>query len=266
MSSRLPTPDDYDEIYRQRTCITILDKISAQVVHDPTITKLNCTGFLGPGDREHYRDLLDSSISERRPGTLLDLGCGMALLGLWLAEQLGLDFVGVDFSSVAISLALGATSRRTIRKSFVTASFESTGLTNNSVAAVFSLDALYLASDPAAALWEARRVMKQGAPLLFTYFVDSETKNDWPQLVQTAGFDIRSIANISNSWRQYMQEKHSCRWKHRRRIMKELGYRAEAELSVSASMLGLGGNRPYISSTFRYLLHAVSPMTAAHSV
>jgi ubiquinone/menaquinone biosynthesis C-methylase UbiE len=260
MSLHVPTADDYDEIYRRRRSVTILDKIAAQVVRDPTITKLNCTGFLGPGDRKRFRNLLKVAISAKRPATLVDLGCGTALLGPWLAERLGLDFVGVDISPVAIALASSAAPRRsTIRKKFVTTSFEATGLRANSVAAVFSLDALYLASHPAAALQEARRVMTPGAPLLFTYFVDSKTKHDWPQLVESTGFDIVSIADVTGNWRRYMCEKHQRRWKLRRKIATELGERAGAELSVSASMLGLGGRRSYIRSTFRYLLHAIKP-------
>lgn len=258
MRVHVPTADDYDEIYRRRRSVTILDKIAAQVVRDPAITNLDCTGFLGPGDRKHYRDLLKVSISAKRPATLLDLGCGTALLGPWLAERLGLDFVGVDFSPVAIALASSAALRRnTIRKKFVTASFEATGLRANSVAAVFSLDALYLASNPAAALREARRVMSPGGPLLFTYFVDSKTKHSWPQLVRSAGFDTVSIVDVTASWRRYMWEKHQRRWKQRDKIAAELGDRAGAELSVSASMLGLGGRRSYIGSTFRYLHHAI---------
>ncbi len=260
MSVRVPTADDYDEIYRRRTSVTVLDKIAAQVVRDRAISKLNCTGFLGPGDEKRYRDLLNVSMPAKRPATLLDLGCGTALLGPWLAERFGLDFVGVDFSPVAIYFASAARSRRiTVRKKFIAASFESTGLRSNSVAAVFSLDALYLASDPAGALREAHRVMSPAAPLLFTYFVDSQTKHEWPKLVRRAGLDIVSIVDITDSWRQYMRKKHQRRWKQRREIARELGERASAELSVSASMLGLGGRHSYIDSTFRYLLHAIKP-------
>src|ERR1700674_486521 len=105
MNSPTPTPDDYDRIYRRKRRITILDEIAASVVGDPEITELKCTGFLGPGDRDHYRDLLNRSIPQTRPVALLDLGCGTGLLGAWIADQLRIDLVGMDFSPVAISMA-----------------------------------------------------------------------------------------------------------------------------------------------------------------
>jgi len=259
MNSRVPTPEDYDRIYRQRTRSTILDKIVAGILRNPRITRLNCTGFLAPGDPENYRETIRQWMPKHaRPTALLDLGCGSGRLGVWLAQQLGLNLVGVDFSPVAISQArrLTVDSMRN-KETFLVASFDSTGIQGRSIAAAFSLDALYLATDPHAALREISRVLVARAPLIFTYYINSDSQHDWPRLTRTAGFDVISVADCTESWRTHMREKHKRRWRRRRALQKELGQRAVGELSVTASMLGLGGRPSYISTTFRYVLSAI---------
>jgi ubiquinone/menaquinone biosynthesis C-methylase UbiE len=258
MTSLVPTAKDYDQIYSRKRHLTILDEIEAGVVGDPEITGLRCTGFLGPGDREHVRDLLARSMASPNPsGALLDLGCGTGLLGAWMAAQLQADLVAIDFSPVAISIARRlAAGYKSIKKTFQVASFDSTGLEGRSVAAAFSLDALYLAQDPGGALKELQRIMMPGAPLVFTYYLHSRDRLDWLQLTKDAGLTVLAVADLTATWRARMKEKHLRRWAHRDAIKKELRQRANPELSVTASMLGLDGRPSYIESTVRYLIHA----------
>jgi SAM-dependent methyltransferase len=258
MSSRAPTPQDYDQIYRQRTRFTILDKIAARVLRNSRISRLDCTGFLAPGDPENYREAIRHWIPPYRPATLLDLGCGSGRLGVWLAQQLGLNLIGIDFSPIAISQArrLKIASLKN-KETFLVAPFDSIGIQNSSIAGAFSLDALYMATDPLAALREVRRVLLPRAPLIFTYYINSDSQHDWPRLARTTGFDVVSVAECTESWRRHMREKHKRRWRRRRALEKELGQRAVSELSVTASMLGLGGRPSYISTTCRYELRAI---------
>ena len=258
MNSRVPSPSDYDGIYRRKEHFSILDEIEAGVVGDPDITKLKCTGFLGPGDRNRYRDLLSRSMARGHRATLLDLGCGMGLFGAWMAEQLGADLIGIDFSPVAISLARRFASQVEItRKTFMVGSFDSIRLDDCSVAATFSLDALYLSEDPVVALREVHRVMMPGSPLLFTYFVEPQVKHDWALLARNTGFDNVSVTDVTRVWREHMQKKHLRRWARRQEIRKKLGPGADSELSVTTSMLGLNGKPAFIESAFRYLLAAI---------
>jgi ubiquinone/menaquinone biosynthesis C-methylase UbiE len=197
-------------------------------------------------------------MAKSRPATLLELGCGMGLLGTWIAKQLRANLIGIDFSQVAISLARRGTSHlESIQKTFLKAPFESTGLSDRSIDAGFSLDAFYLSKDPARALKELHRVTRTGSPVLFTYFLDSNTQYDWPRLTKSEGFDVLSVTDVTSGWRRHMREKHLRRWASRDQIRMHLKKRAEAELSVTVSMLGLDGCPAYIDSTFRFLLHAV---------
>jgi hypothetical protein len=54
-----------------------------------------------------------------------------------------------------------------------------------------------------------------------------------------------------------MRKKHENRWSKQQRIREELGAFAEAELSVSESMLGLNGKSSFIDSVLRFEIGAI---------
>jgi ubiquinone/menaquinone biosynthesis C-methylase UbiE len=256
----LPNATHYDSLYARRRSRAALLRIDSGVTGGAEIEKFHCAGFLGRGERSLFLQLLAKpprNASAR--SALLDLGCGVGLVGCWMARRLKINLVGVDFSPIAVSLARdSARSTKTIGAEFVVAPFESTKLATGSISAVFSLDALYLASDPCAALDEVRRVSSQGSPFVFSYYVNAFSGQDWPKLVRLAGFKRVSVIDTTTAWRRYMQRKHQRRWFYRRAIQSHLGKWAEPELAVTRAMLGFDGRPAFIQSTSRYILHTIN--------
>jgi hypothetical protein len=123
--------------------------------------------------------------------------------------------------------------------------------------AAFSLDSLYLATDPAAALRTLTRVMVRGAPLFLTVYSPSGRANgqphyarprEWRAALSGAGFTGCSIEECTAAWREAMRVKHRLRWEHRDEILQELGSSlGSAELSVTRAILGIGCRSTLVS-------------------
>lgn len=106
-----------------------------------------------------------------RPDDLLvDLGCGRGGTGLWLARAFSARLIGIDFSPVGVDLATARIPDflPEDRASFRVGTFESTGLPDACADGVISMDALPFAQDRDAALRELARILRPGAPAVFT--------------------------------------------------------------------------------------------------
>ncbi len=270
-SSFQPTASMYDGVYARKLRSVFLDKLDMEVVGDDAIALLKCTGFLAKGDLAHYKRILMQHISRHlytvKQKTLLDLGCGFGGLGRWLANELNLQLVGIDFSNLAIEQARAAITESEVSQTrFEAADFCSTGLATESISAVISLDALYLAENPMSALKEVHRILMSNGILIFTVYLQLSGKDsedfqsdqlDWHRLAQDSGFLITQHKDVTARWRSQMQRKHKHRWTERERIRDELGVLAEAELSVSTAMLGLHGRPSFLESVSRFEVVAI---------
>lgn len=101
---------------------------------------------------------------------VVDLGCGAGGVGLWLARRLSCCIVGVDHSRPGIEIAARRATEWNLDRSaqFRVGRFEETGLGDQSVDAVVSIDALPFAIDVDAALKEIHRILRPGGRLVFT--------------------------------------------------------------------------------------------------
>ena len=254
----MPSAADYDRVYKRQGANAILMDLDNGVAGRSLITKFGCSGYLNRRELQLICRSLKAYARElRERRLLLDLGCGSSTFGCWMARQLRVGLVGVDFSKVAIQLALKRSKRQTLTDMrFVVGSFEATGLPANSVDAVMSLDALYLASNPSAALDEIMRVGTRDAPLVYSFYSSPRDRTAWPELTKQAGFERVTVVDSSIGWRRYMRRKHYRRWSHRKAIRRRLGGWAAAELAVTKAMLGLDGEQPFISKTSRHIVVA----------
>ena len=253
-------PADYDGVYSREREKTILGTLDSRVSGHALIARFGCVGYLNSQELRAIQRTLVAT-AQALPGrqVLLDLGCGVSLFGCWMAQQLRFDLIGLDFSEVAVRVLVKKS--KTLMPAgarFVQASFEATGLPARSVAAVMSLDALYLVANPRSALEELRRVTTPGAPLVYSYYSSPRDRADWPRLTRQAGFDRVRILDSTVDWRKYMFRKHSRRWRNRAAIRRQLGSWAEAELAVTKAMLGLDSAVPSVlSETSRHVVLAV---------
>jgi ubiquinone/menaquinone biosynthesis C-methylase UbiE len=164
-----------------------------------------------PDDFDHIsfltRPELECARTELRlaPGDAMgDLACGTGGPGLWIVRETGASLVGIDVSAVAIARAKDRATRLGLHDvvDYRMASFDATGLAAASLDAVFSIDAIVYASDPAALLREIARIVRSGARLFATTFeIDREAAarlgpvtaaavEDYRPLLEAAGFSI----------------------------------------------------------------------------
>ncbi len=130
-------------------------------------------------------------------GTLLDAGCGWGGIGLWLAERLRCNLIGIDSSAAAIAHATTISPPTGIRAGFQVGSFTATGLADTQVDAVVAVDAFHFAPDPEAAAAELLRVVRPGGRLVLTLWStktgpDRFTR-DYPETLAAAGWSIDTV-------------------------------------------------------------------------
>jgi SAM-dependent methyltransferase len=255
-----------DCFHQREKTLRVLNALLPPALSCPKVLALRCTGFLTKEDLDcFYTSIGDHFHSSRSADSiLLDLGCGTGGLGQYLSQKLGCGLIGLDGSLLAIRRA-----RKQARQSkfspqrFIYSDFTKTRLPRCSVSAIISLDALYLAPDPVAALLELRRILMKGGPLLFTTY-EAETQYpganplwpDWKPFLRQADFSVKKCLNVSQTWRKLMQQKHQNRWNARNHLFTTLGPSALPELSVSAAMLGLEGRPSFLKHVKRYLILA----------
>jgi SAM-dependent methyltransferase len=249
----------FDSVYRRNYGATIIGRLTRQSLGDPATAAFEATGFLGPGDHRRFLEILDSSSGRvRRPLVLLDLGCGNARLGEWLAYGLRFDYCGIDFSTTAIRIARSLPRRNATRRRLLCTDFtDLRSIADEAAGTAFSLDSLYLAADAAAVLRALPRVMVRGAPLLLTIYSASGRANgqpayarprEWRAALSDVGFAPCSIEDCTEVWRETMRIKHRLRWEHRDEILQEMGEDlGPAELSVTRAILGIGCRSTLVS-------------------
>jgi ubiquinone/menaquinone biosynthesis C-methylase UbiE len=140
--------------------------------------------------------------------SLADIACGNGSLGLWLAKTSGANLFGVDVSASAVEKATKKAGKLNFSANakFQTGHFENTGLESESVDAIVSIDAVWLAFDQQKALKELARILKKGRTLVFTSweqqipmpFVKQPIK-DYRPLLEQAGFEISSYEYLAHS-------------------------------------------------------------------
>jgi len=145
------------------------------------------------------------------PGdVLVDVGCGRGGPGLWVATQAGSRLIGIDIAETAVNAARvrAVALELTDRAEFHLGSFQDTGLSEASVHAVMSVDALLFAPDKLAAIQElARILMPRGRLVITTWDYWRQPIGRPPQMadhrpiLEKAGFEVRSYDETSK-WRQ----------------------------------------------------------------
>jgi SAM-dependent methyltransferase len=153
------------------------------------------------------------------PGHMLvDLGCGHGGPGLWVAQQVGANLIGIDLSAVGVALAqdratvLGLGKRVRFKEGDLTA----TGLPEASCDAAMSLDVLLFVPDKPAAMREVARILRPGGRFGFTTWEQPgysdrlgapQLVDHRPLLVET-GFNVETYEEPSN-------------WQHQQRVLLE---------------------------------------------
>jgi len=147
------------------------------------------------GMEEGHGDVVRQVIEqlEIRPGEkILDLGCGNGWATRILAQKhAGVQAIGVDASPRMIARADELHSF-TIRARYEHGSFEALDFRDGEFDRLFSMEALYYASDLEKALSEAFRVLKPGgqATVIVDFYKESPATADWGNVM---GLDLHYL-------------------------------------------------------------------------
>jgi SAM-dependent methyltransferase len=157
-------------------------------------------GFLTLTEAERLHTLF----GVRAGSTFADVACGAGGPGLWMAQQSGATLVGVDPAEPGLAAARRRAEAVQLsdRATFQQGTFEHTGLADNAVDALMSIEAFQYAPDKRAALTEFVRIIRQGGKVSFVCFEVDPDKvegvpvlgvdpvDDYRPLLEDAGFVI----------------------------------------------------------------------------
>lgn len=139
-----------------------------------------------------------------KPGeTFIDIGCGRAGPGMWIAREINANYVGIDISEIAIELAI----QRIIdfglsdKAKFLVVNIYSTNFPDNYYDGAISIDTITYIPDKIKAICEIARILRSDASFVFTTWETPVTVNDYRPLLRKAGFEVMIYNEISN-WEQ----------------------------------------------------------------
>lgn len=135
-------------------------------------------------------DEIAAILSECRGGAILDLGCGRGGPGLWLAQRVGADLIGVDFSPVGVEHARSRAAHvgHDFHVHYLVADAANTGLPAACVSGAVCIDAIQLMANKAGVMAEVYRVLTPGGAAVFTTWEDADHLADLAALLEGGGF------------------------------------------------------------------------------
>ena len=183
-----------------------------------------------------------------RPGDrVIDLACGAAGPGLFVARHAEARLVGIDLSRVDIRLAARRASTQHLEADFVVAVAAAIALAGASSQGALSVDALQYVPDKRAALREVARVLAPGGRFAFTAFeLDPERVVDLPvlgtdpvadyaPLLADAGFTVESY-DESAQWAERLEATYRAVVAARDTLAAEMGQRAIDALLMEVAL------------------------------
>ena len=163
---RISFSENYNRAHAARLQSPTTERLYQAAYGDEYPAEISPSGFY---TRTILRRLVDA-LNVGPGDTLADLGCGHGSTGLWVAQQLGADLVGIDLSSGGVALARkhAADLGLADRSRFLEGDLTTTGLPDASCDAVMSLDVFLFVQDKAAAASEVARILRPGGRFGFT--------------------------------------------------------------------------------------------------
>jgi ubiquinone/menaquinone biosynthesis C-methylase UbiE len=212
-----------------------------------------------PSGLDHYGYLTKhdlAAITARLPlapgATLLDIGCGKGGPGLWLGQQLKARLIGVDIIPEALdhARAFQSSFQLDFPAQFEVGEFYRIPLPDQSVDAVMSIDSLWAAPNKIQALMEVKRVMKPGAPFVFTHW-------DLLAVESVPIFEISGLKFVARKdtpdWKAYQQKVYEGILAHEAELVAEMGTAANMLLYEAKA------SPPYLDMSVRRIYELVRP-------
>jgi SAM-dependent methyltransferase len=224
----------------------------------PTLRRIwreNVTGHDYPEEFAHISflplatlRLLGEGLQLAADQFVVDLACGAAGPGLWVAKEYGARLVGRDLSSIAVRRAAerAAALGMDDRAEFGQGTFEDTGIASESADAVMTVDALQYAPNKMKAAIEVARILRPGGRFAFVAFeldaarvvglpVWEDAVGDYRPLLEQTGFDVVGYEQIPN-WREQVAAGFGAVLAQREALESELGEAAAAATVMEATI------------------------------
>jgi len=184
----LPNGETFNRIWRDKA---YRGEFPAEFAH---------IGFLTVTEAERIR----SQLGIREGATLADVACGSGGPGLWMAQRSGATLVGVDPAEPGLAAARrrAAAVGMSDRATFQQGTFEHTGLADEAVDSLMSIEAFQYAPNKRAAVAEFARVVRPGGKVSVVCFEVDPAKaaglpvlgvdpvDDYRPLLEDAGFVV----------------------------------------------------------------------------
>ncbi|HEY5200942.1 MAG TPA: class I SAM-dependent methyltransferase [Acidothermaceae bacterium] len=175
---------------------------------------------------------------------LVDLACGRAGVGLWLARATGAQLTGVDWSPVAVSEAAARAPQFVPagRASFVVGDLAATALESDSADGAVCADAVFFAADRVAVFAEMARILRPGGRFIFTADESDDTDRqtavpDWGPIVRAGGLDVVSRQEIPH-WHEDLKRMYDGWLANRDELAASLDKESLDDLIGEASAVG----------------------------
>jgi len=188
--------------YKQKKS-KVIQEIYQEIYRNDYPEDLDIDSFVTMTDLRNVVKYLNIKSGE----TFLDIGCGKAGPGLWIAREIGANYVGIDLSVVAIELAKKRILEFGLKSKveFYVMNVCSTTFPNNFFDAAISIDAFTYVQDKVQGINEILRILRSDASFVFTAWETPTTITDYRPILQEAGFEIIIYREIMN-WEQKQRE------------------------------------------------------------
>jgi len=179
-----------------------------------------------------------------KPGEkIVDLGCGRGGPGMWVAQALGVNYLGLDIAEIGVEWGrerindFGLKGKAEFQVADITCN---TGLPSDSYDGAISIDTISFIHDNLSIFQETARILRSGARFLFTSWEQNlpHRVNDYRPLLQETGFKV-IFYEETKDWKRFQRESFSTVLKLKDKLIKEFGedgsrgliYEAEKKLS-----------------------------------
>jgi len=158
--------------------------------------------------------------------TIIDLGCGRGGPGLWIAQETGVNYVGIDLSENAVNQAKQRSINFKIggKVEFQVGDMYSLNFPEKSFDGALSIDVISFIPDPLAAIKEVARVLRTKAYFVFTTWENKKSHiiNDYRSYLRDARFSVISY-NETSDWKERQKEVYQKTLELKKILIKDMG-------------------------------------------
>lgn len=214
----------FNTIYKGERSQSFRD-IFKEVYGNDYLEGLNDENFISMTDLQKIAKNLNIGPGE----TFIDVGCGRGAPGMWIARELGANYLGFDLSEKAVEKA----SKRVMEfglennAKFQAGDICATDFPDNYFHGAISIDILGFVIDKRAAVKEVARILRKGALFVVTCWEDEQSPlmKDFRLLLREAGFVIKLFEEIPD-WERRQREVYQKFLESKKDLIKDMGREA----------------------------------------